>query len=207
MVPTRQKLRAETHARVVAAASRLFLERGYRATTVRDVAAAAGVSVGTVMTVGDKDALLVATFDALISDLQDGLPVPDSEPARPGAPGDVVDAVLAVVGPFLTLFAEHLDLAREYGAVLMSGRHPGGVFGELVPGFLARIQAALERSPDGPRDPAAGARTIYLAYLGSLFAWAGQGNPDADAAREALRDVITFVAGRDAARPTPGASS
>ncbi|GAA4842046.1 hypothetical protein GCM10023221_19970 [Luteimicrobium xylanilyticum] len=202
MVPTRQEMRAETHARVVAAASRLFLERGYRATTVRDVAAAAGVSVGTVMTVGDKDALLVATFDALIGELQDApRPAPDAG-SRDARPDDVTDAVLAVVDPFLSLFATHLDLAREYGAILMSGRHPGGVFGDLVPGFLARIQAALEHSPDHPSDPAAAARTIYLAYLGSLFAWAGGGTPNADAAREALRDVVTFVAH---SHPTPGA--
>jgi AcrR family transcriptional regulator len=202
MVHTRQELREETHARVVAAASRLFLERGYRATTVRDVAAAAGVSVGTVMTVGDKDTLLAATFDALIGELQDApRPAPDAGSAD-ARPDDVVDAVLAVVDPFLTLFATHLDLAREYGAVLMTGRHPGGVFGELGPAFLAQVQAALERSPDGPHDTAAGARTIYLAYLGSLLAWAGQGTPDADAAREALRDVVTFVAH---GHPTPGA--
>jgi len=188
-------MREETHARVVAAASRLFLDRGYRATTVRDVAAAAGVSVGTVMTVGDKDALLVATFDALIGELQDG---PGEEPTRTGpsaqgTPDDAVEAVLAVVDPFLGLFATHLDLAREYGAVLMTGRHPGGVFGELVPTFLARIQAALEAAPGGPRDPAGGARTVYLAYLGSLLAWAGQGTSDVSVAREALRDVVSFV--------------
>jgi AcrR family transcriptional regulator len=199
-------MREETHARVVAAASRLFLERGYRATTVRDVAAAAGVSVGTVMTVGDKDALLVATFDALIGDLQDRAATAPTrgEPARPDAPADVVEDVLAVVDPFLDLFASHLDLAREYGAVLMGGRHPGGVFGELVPAFLARVQGALERSPDRPHDVAAGARTIYLAYLGSLLAWAGQGGQDAAVAREALRDVVTFVAH---GHPTPGAGA
>jgi AcrR family transcriptional regulator len=112
--------------------------------------------------------------------------------------------VLAVVDPFLALFSDHLDLAREYGAVLMTGRHPGDVFGDLVPAFLARIEAALERSPDGPSDPAAGARTIYLAYLGSLFAWAGQGGADPAGARGALRDVITFVAH---GHSTPGAAS
>ncbi|WP_157163253.1 TetR family transcriptional regulator, partial [Actinoalloteichus spitiensis] len=42
MGTTRDRLRSETHAKVLAAADTLFLEQGFAATTVRDIAASAG---------------------------------------------------------------------------------------------------------------------------------------------------------------------
>ena len=41
--------RRDTEARVLERAERLFVRRGYAATSVRDIAAEAGVSVGTVV--------------------------------------------------------------------------------------------------------------------------------------------------------------
>lgn len=67
MPPTREQLKQVTQQRVVDAADRLFRERGYSETTIRDIAEASGVSAGTVMATGDKNALLVRTFDRLIS--------------------------------------------------------------------------------------------------------------------------------------------
>jgi AcrR family transcriptional regulator len=69
----RSVLRAEqarqTRAAVLDAAGRCFLERGYAATTMKDVAAAAGVSVPTVFAQGGKAALLLACVDrALVGD-------------------------------------------------------------------------------------------------------------------------------------------
>ena len=66
----RSTLRAEqarqTRAAVLDAAGRCFLERGYAATTMKDVAAAAGVSVPTVFAQGGKAALLLACVDRTI---------------------------------------------------------------------------------------------------------------------------------------------
>ncbi|WP_170861241.1 helix-turn-helix domain-containing protein [Trujillonella endophytica] len=57
---------------VLDAAGRCFLERGYAATTMKDVAAAAGVSVPTVFAQGGKAALLLACVDrALVGDDED----------------------------------------------------------------------------------------------------------------------------------------
>jgi AcrR family transcriptional regulator len=56
---------AQTRADIVAAAARRFVERGWKATTVAAVAAAAGVAVDTVYaSVGGKAALLAAAKDA-----------------------------------------------------------------------------------------------------------------------------------------------
>ncbi|MGY1831096.1 TetR/AcrR family transcriptional regulator [Geodermatophilus sp. SYSU D01180] len=63
----RSALRAEqaqrTRVQVLEAATRCFVERGYAATTMRDVAAAAGVSVPTVFAQGGKAAVLLACVD------------------------------------------------------------------------------------------------------------------------------------------------
>jgi AcrR family transcriptional regulator len=69
----RSALRAEqaqrTRAAVVTAASDCFVARGYAATTMKDVAEAAGVAVQTVYGQGSKAALLLACVDrALVGD-------------------------------------------------------------------------------------------------------------------------------------------
>jgi AcrR family transcriptional regulator len=72
----RSPLRAEqaqrTRAAVLDAAGRCFLERGYAATTMKDVAAEAGVSVQTVFGQGSKASLLLACVDrAVVGDDED----------------------------------------------------------------------------------------------------------------------------------------
>src|SRR3954451_1247398 len=71
----RSPLRAEqaqrTRAAVLDAAARCFLDQGYAATTMKDVAAAAGVSVQTVFGQGSKASLLLACVDrAVVGDDQ-----------------------------------------------------------------------------------------------------------------------------------------
>lgn len=58
VVPTRSELREATRLRVLDSARRLFEARGFNATTVRAIAADAGVSAGTVMTVGDRKSVV-----------------------------------------------------------------------------------------------------------------------------------------------------
>lgn len=67
----RSALRTEqarrTRAAVLDAASRCFIARGYAATTVRDIASAAGVAVQTVFAQGSKAALLLACVDRTLA--------------------------------------------------------------------------------------------------------------------------------------------
>ncbi len=63
----RSAQRQRTEERILTDAAALFLDRGYRGTTVRAIAESAGVSVGRVMAVGDKDALLIACYDRWIA--------------------------------------------------------------------------------------------------------------------------------------------
>ncbi|HEX7266102.1 MAG TPA: helix-turn-helix domain-containing protein [Streptosporangiaceae bacterium] len=73
--PRREQQAAETRAMVVAAAARLFGERGWAATGMREIARAAGVSVETVYaSFRSKSELLMAAIDvAVVGDVE---PVP-----------------------------------------------------------------------------------------------------------------------------------
>lgn len=110
--PLRDRRAASTRRAVLAAARELFVERGYGATTIEDVAHRAGVSKPTVFTaVGSKQDLLRAIRDAAIAG--DDEPVPVAQ--RPGAAGirDAADQRGAV-----RLLAEHLaGVARRYSPI------------------------------------------------------------------------------------------
>jgi AcrR family transcriptional regulator len=75
----RSELRAEqarrTRVQVLEAATRCFTTRGYAATTMREIAAAAGVSVPTVFAQGSKAALLLACVDRSLVGTDDDRPV------------------------------------------------------------------------------------------------------------------------------------
>ncbi|MEU4247597.1 helix-turn-helix domain-containing protein [Amycolatopsis sp. NPDC026612] len=60
--PVREARARRTRAHVVAAAGKLFAERGYAGTSMRQIAAEAGVSLETVTQTGRKPELLIAAF-------------------------------------------------------------------------------------------------------------------------------------------------
>jgi AcrR family transcriptional regulator len=189
----RDEQRQATQRKVTSAAERLFLERGFRATTVKDIAAEAGVSVGSVMTVGDKSALLVSMFDRSIAHIHEQRSegenrLPSSTPAATR-----VDRLINILRPFLSVFETQMELAREYAAVLVHGGHSSAVFQELASRLMYEISVELADAGIRPDQLPAATRTIYLSYLGVLFAWAGSGAPDASEAIENLRSIFTFV--------------
>jgi len=91
--PGRTRQARATRARIIAAAARRFLARGYAGTTMRAVAADAGVALPTVELVfGTKAKLLKAVIDVAIAGDDEPVPMLDREWARqaesvPGAAG------------------------------------------------------------------------------------------------------------------------
>lgn len=184
---TRQAQREDTVERVLSAAERAFSTNGFAGTTVRDIATESGLSVGTVMSVGEKDALLVATMDNRIAALHDArASIADLDAGgNAGAPGtaaagtDPVDCVSRATGlfaPFAELFTTRPELARAYASILVSGRHTSVVFTDLAATLVGEIAEALILCEHRPRRAGgeralAEARGIYLAYLGLLFTW------------------------------------
>lgn len=81
--PSRRAAAAATRGRVLAAAQRLFTDRGYAQTSIADIAQLADVSVDTVYTaVGRKPELLLAVHDQVLAGGQDGVSTDERDYVR-----------------------------------------------------------------------------------------------------------------------------
>lgn len=200
MPGTREQLRQATQRRVLHQTARLFRERGFASTTVRDIADAAGVSLGTVMAAGDKNGLLVRVFDDLIrGEQRPPGRTPDVPPSGTGAPS-VTERLLDLVRPFVALFAAHQDLARTYASILVSGQHTSVLFSELSSGLIDQFREALTQTGDAtPAAAPAKAEALYYAYVGTLFTWAAR--PDGPAELlESLRRTFAAICPAEVSR-------
>lgn len=162
----RAKQRDERLREVREAAWSLFEDQGYEATTVRQIAAEANVSTGTVMNCGGKDALLLALFETAISEHMAPPPGPD---------GTKIEAVWHRYKPYFDFYATRPDLARSYGRILLSpaGRqHPA--LGSQARDFNALVAADIShRHPFASDDDAArAAEAVFAIYIHALVAWA-----------------------------------
>lgn len=183
-VHSRLEAREATQSKVIQAAAALFERNGFEATTIRQVAEAAGVSPGRVMAVADKRGLLVQVIDQAIQEMGD---------APPADSGDTeVEQVMAVLRPFVLFFAQHIDTARAYTGILVTGNHRSTIFDQLASQLTTQLTELL-----GQRDDAAeAARLVHRAYLGELFVWAGSGSTDPDGVLNELERSVTFILSR-----------
>lgn len=190
MGATREEQRRETETRVLRAAGELFRAHGFANTTIRDIAAACGVSAGTVASVGEKDALLVASFDGLIERIHEDRSRSGGSPER-----SAVEQILMLLDPFVEIFAADVGLARAYGSVLVAGERDSVVFSELANALIREIEAALLRSAHGMDAQTARplAESIYFAYIGRLFSWPSREAVTADALRRSLRRIVEAI--------------
>ncbi|RZT85017.1 TetR family transcriptional regulator [Pseudonocardia sediminis] len=125
---------ARTEARVVSAATALFLERGYQGTTLADVAAAAGVGARTVyVRFGTKAALLRRAIDvALVGDTlpidvahRDWSVTAMTAPTlheRVAAQASGGRALMERVGPLLAVAGQAEPVEAEIAAAAQAGR-------------------------------------------------------------------------------------
>lgn len=205
-VHSRAAQREATRLKVLAAAERLFREQGFGATTIRQIATDAEVSTGTVMSVGDKDALLVAIFDTWIAAVHQGRSGQSAHGGhKQGDPAPLSAAaatqeVMDLVEPFISYFAQDLGLSREYAAIIVRGSHESEVFQALAGALLTELEALLARTRLSAPEAGAGATTIYFAYLGILMT-VGNGALDLQAALARFREVIRFVVRRPERAP------
>lgn len=148
------------------AAGRLFQEQGYDSTTVRQIAAAAGVSTGTVMNCGDKAALLLQTVEDAIDTL-----MPQANPV--GVNLDPVEVVWRCYAPYFDFYAAVPELARPYTVLLLSAGldHPAlGAQAEMFNTAVAdRIRLSYPWA--GEEEAALTAEALFAAYLHALLVW------------------------------------
>ena len=130
--------------KIRAAALRSFAECGTSATTLRGVAAAAGVSLGLVQHHFATKAGLIAAVDRYVLDV---VITPMAEPVSGAAP----DSVSEVGERVQRIIADHPDVAAYVGRALVDGSRLGEtIFDNLYEAGTRRWQARAERAETRP---------------------------------------------------------
>jgi AcrR family transcriptional regulator len=154
---------ARNRERVLAAAERLFAERGVRAVTMSDVARAAGVAKGTVFhRFGDRAGLALALLDEAERSLQNQL-LHGPPPLGPGAPPrERLRAFLAALAAFTV---EHRELLLEVDGAAPGARYRTGAYRA----WLQHVVVLLGEL-DAPGDRALHAHLLLAPLAADLVA-------------------------------------
>ena len=155
--------------RLYATAMQLIAARGYEATTLRDIAKEAGVSVGLLYRYfPSKQAVVIAFYDEL-----------SSEYARQAGEmplGRWRDRFIFALNTSLRVLEPHQVALRALTPVLV-GDLEEGIFSSSTAFSRLRVQQVFEEavvgSSDAPKKPLAEAlgRLLYLVHLGVLLWW------------------------------------
>lgn len=151
--------------RILSAAHRLFVERGFEATTVRAIADEAGVAVGTVALYADsKQALLQEVWRTELSEVM--------ERALSQAEGkSLQEGAMALFEPFLAAYTAHPGLARVAVKELpwLEGRARASHAEDLSRFLrvLADLVSDFNRIESRDADPMSTAELLFSVYYGA----------------------------------------
>jgi AcrR family transcriptional regulator len=155
--------------RLYATAIGMIGERGYEATTMRDIAGAAGVSVGLLYRYfPGKQAVIIALYDELSTDYE--------RRAAGMRPGTWRTRFIHALEISLDVLTPHRVALRALIPVLVGDRDDG-VFAERTAFSRLRVQRVFEDAAagatDAPKAPLAEAlgRLLYLVHLAVLLWW------------------------------------
>jgi AcrR family transcriptional regulator len=159
----------ETRDRLYATAMRLITRRGYEATTLREIAREAGVSVGLLYRYfPSKQAVILAFYDELSADF--------ARQAAGMPPGRWRDRFIFALTTSLRVLEAH-RIALQALAPVLVGDPDEGVFSERTAFSRQRVQPVFEDAvagaTDAPKQPLAAAlgRLLYLVHLAVLLWW------------------------------------
>lgn len=159
----------DTRERILAAAQKLFAEKGFEATSVRDITTAAGCNVASVnYHFGGKDNLYLETFRSLLTLLRDHrLGVLDELLVRSPAP-TLEEFLESFARGFLDPIVEERHLMALMTWEMFNPRMPREVFaGEFIQPLLGRVSAALARF--GPPLDRGTVRLTVMSLIGQLL--------------------------------------
>jgi AcrR family transcriptional regulator len=175
--------------RIKQAARKLFGQRGFEATTTREIAAQADIGAGTLfLYAGSKEDLLVMIFRDEIGRATDRAFA--TLPLRP-----LLDQILHV---FRSMIAHHADnpaLARVFVKELPFVRDDRHGMADFMTSLYARLERLIDRAVLAgelkPGLPAAGlAHNIFAIYFQTLQRWLSAKSPASAFHEAALRDSI-----------------
>lgn len=182
---TRAQARDARRREVMRAAWKLFAENGFDRTTIRQIAERAGVSVGTVMNVGDKTTLLLDLMEAAIAERM-------TEP--PTHRDDAATTIWLRLEAYFDFFASVPRLAKAYGRALFTAAGPNHhalttqaeaftkILADDIIGHAPRVSAA---------DAAQAAHAIFAGYILAVATWGSDAAP-LDVVTAALRDQVAW---------------
>jgi AcrR family transcriptional regulator len=160
---------AAARERLYATAMQLIATRGYEATTLREVAKEAGVSVGLLYRYfPSKQAVVLALYDELSAAY--------AREAADMPPGPWRDRFMVALRRSLEVLEPHRVALRALTPVLV-GDPEEGIFSQTTAFSRLRVQQVFEQAVAGARDvpkaPLAGAlgRLLYLVHLAVLLWW------------------------------------
>src|SRR5436305_1070963 len=160
--PVRAARARRTRAHVIATAGRLFAERGYAGTSMRQIAAAAGVSLETVTQTGRKADLLLAAFRAGFAGDPDAVNL--DALAGPAGPADLP----AVVARVAEGVRRSLPIWRAFTTAAAADPAVAAVRAELAVARRTEIVARLTAAGLAPRgDDRAGRLADAIGLLTS----------------------------------------
>lgn len=155
--------------RLYATAKQLIAARGYEATTLRDIAKEARVSVGLLYRYfPSKQSVVIALYDELSSKY--------AQQAATMPPGRWRDRFLFALKTSLEVLQPHQTALRALTPVMVSDPEEG-IFSASTAFSRLRVQRVFEQvvteSSDAPKQPLAEAlgRLLYLVHLAVLLWW------------------------------------
>jgi AcrR family transcriptional regulator len=191
--------------RIRNAARALFIEKGFDATTTREIALRAGVAIGTLfLYASDKRDLLLLLFDEELNKLSDRAVAK----AKRNAP--FIDQLLAIFRVFLTYFSENPRLSRY---MMQQVTFMGSGVGSNIQAGLERTHQLLaaviaQAQADGlvnqDMAPLAAAELIFLIYRAEIRRCLANEPPQIEDGIAALRRDFTILF--EGMRPRPGSA-
>ena len=182
----RQPDRDERRRTILNCAQRLFEQKGYDATTMAEIARAAGLAVGTLYKFfKDKRALYDTLVVDTVRDFEERLVEVLNEPA-----GDAIERIRRFIDVGTQLFVKHLPLIRVYfsetGAAFLFTT--AGLEGEALQSYhriVAALEETIRQGVEGgvfvDLDPAAlaiGLEGVHNGFLGTLIQAPGTFAPE-----------------------------
>lgn len=186
----RERNKREKRARILAAARQLFEQKGFEATTAREICRRARIGTGTLfLYVRDKRELLFLLFrDEARGCYRSGM-------ARAEAESSLPDALMCLFGEFIDFYARNPSLSKLIVEELFQRPQEPESMGALTAEFLGCIEALLAaaRERGELRDDVAAEDQIgafFAHYSFWVQAWLGSGVHTREQAEERLRRAI-----------------
>jgi len=162
----------DTHVRILSAAQKLFADKGFDATSVRDITTEAGCNVASVnYHFGGKDNLYLETFRSMLEVLRDQRLLALGELMDRTPPPSLEEFLQSFAGGFINPLVDK-ERGRLFMALVsreMFDAHlPHDVFvSEFIHPILERSMTALEKF--GPSLEPADARLCIMSMVGQLL--------------------------------------